>query len=136
MLISAATHKEAPYFTVVFVGNNRGTWIDILAEVAKPSNDTAKTQALTILNQPQMPLNRIVYNEAYLLCIHANLSDPEGEIHFGFKLDSDLEISQVYDIGSVEWEHFVTLTVEKPSFSVSTPGVVAGGSFNFIKTCK
>ncbi len=136
MVISASTHKETPYFTVVFVGNNLGSWIDILAEGSKASNFTAKSHAFTILNQPKMALNRIVQNQAYLLCIHSNLSDPDDEIHFNFNLHSELPSSQVYDISSVDWECFITLNVEKPGFSVSMPGVVAGGSFNLIETGK
>ncbi len=135
MLVSAPTHDTTPYFTVVFVKNNHGSWVEIVAEVISETTDNDKNtlfeskyhhENLDINNRATLTIFH--QHLAYFLWIDSGINDPETEDVFSIKMESEFPDSTIQDINAMEWESQVSLSKQKHVFCVSIPGVLSAAS--------
>ncbi len=138
------THDGTPYLTAVFVGNNHGSWLDIVADIISGGTDTSDSflfsrmylsETLDIVNYSTF--RQIQRKKGNFLWFQAELDNFFDQVEFVLWLESVLPNTGFYEINVLEWEKEVVLSGMDCSYCVSIPGLVSGGSLNFtgISSC-
>ncbi len=128
--VSTRTKEETAYLTVAFVGNNHGSWVDIVATLILNTIATAKLQYLNFSHQNTIQMFETETNMVYLLWFRIYCHNCSDNFHIDAQVKTYLPDTGYYEISMVEWVGRVALSDSKPHHCVSTQGVVSGGTLS------
>ncbi len=141
--ISTQTQDSTPYFSVFFVGNNHGSWVDFAVEIKPKIEHSRKLsnfdkryyhQAFVPTSshfQTQHILSNVLKSWKYLLWIYTNMNDQKKNIDLNLTLQSkvaDIVIPFSDTINHYKWTGRIELSMMKPTHCVSILGIIYNGS--------
>ncbi len=134
---SKISSGSTPYFTVSFIANNHGSWIDIIAQATSSKmvkiglQPEANHHSETV--QSNLPksssFKKVPYHLEYVLWIHAD--DVKEEFNVQLFLHTYFDSNSTFLIHRMVWDGLVTFSQEYPTFCLSTPGTAFQGHINF-----
>ncbi len=132
--LSTPTHEATPYLTAVFAGNDHGSWVDILLQIASTDADTNRSTQFqqpylseTLQLQQFQILKRIERKLDNFVWFHLDLNNPHDTLSLVLWLETVLPDARFFEINQIEWGEEVALSEAKTSLCVSLAGLVSGG---------
>ncbi len=135
------THGATPYLTVQLIGNNHGSWIDVVVEV-RHSKVLRNPQSVphsfqnyetfasdSLCFQTVQKLRKLSGLTESLLWIESE-SNANGSMKFTLDLEVNYENMDQQQISSLQWKQLVQLSRLNPVHCVSVSGAISSGGLS------
>ncbi len=132
--VSAAVHVGTPYFTVVFVGNNHGSWVDIeinltadrtIHSTRNKFDEQHLSETFLLPGHSKSKAQTLNLETTNLLWFHADMQENTSVYFLNLWVQNILPYTRHFEIKQMEWRGNIRLSQEKPQYCVSLPGRVS-----------